>query len=1025
MRRQRLSWLLFWGTLAGVTASPSVSQSPEALPGTFRASTAPADEHERPAVASAADGDFVVVWAGRRDFLTGEPGELLARRYDGEGHASGPAFRVNTVSGSAHDPVVASDAAGNFAVAWSQDGDAGDAILVRIFDADGAPLGEEIVAGTRDSRLVSNLALGRGAGGDFVVVWGVFEEPLARLFARSFDPSGNPRGEAFEVDPSTPRVSSSGPAVAVAEDGSFLVVWNRRAASGEARIVGRRFDREGDPLGGRFRVSVVDDVTVSHAAVFGGPDGAFVAAWSRRSRAEPRGDTALVVRPFAADAAALAGEIEVTRGSGLARPVVAREADGDFLVVWRQAPSFSVDWIYAGHFSATGIPRDGPFPVVQRGSREFENCAVAVDAGGTYVVTFLHDRFDVRGRRLPPSMRGGTLHVNPSQSFGDAIGVTEGGITASGEPAEVTVWRTGGSDGEVSVDYLTVDGAAAAREDYVPLSGTLTFADGEWAPRQVGIQVVDDDRFEDSEHEDFSFALSDPLGAASLTEPARARIEIYDDEFAPPDAGPPAAGPSSGLGGGPAAQRRVPVLSRLARGGFVLAWEETRADGETRVVARLHGDDGAPRSAPVVVLRAGQPAVAPAPDGGFSLAWHRAGSIHLRRFDAEARAVGPPTTVVARYFDDGIRTGFSMSNPRLARLADGGDAVLWLESFQSSHSAGSQCRWRRAEAGGELGAVKELVTFGNPTTCQDPIYAVAAEPDGGVLAAFIAAGGFQVQRFAADLEPLGASVVIDAVALLPPDLALTPGGGVIVAWERPDGAGVWTDVFFRRLASDLTPLGPAIRANRSTARDQARPAVAVDAAGNFLVVWQSRGQDGDGWGVYGRRFDARGESLGGEFRVNDVVEGDQSLPRAWSDPQGNLIVFWQDSRDPGEAGIRWRRFLASACAAGERRLCLQDGRFAVEVTWRDFQGRTGAGHGRAVTPDTGTFWFFSEDNLELMVKVLDGTRVNGHFWVFYGSLSNVEFSLRVTDTASGLTRTYANAAGRFASAGDVTAFRQP
>jgi hypothetical protein len=75
-----------------------------------------------------------------------------------------------------------------------------------------------------------------------------------------------------------------------------------------------------------------------------------------------------------------------------------------------------------------------------------------------------------------------------------------------------------------------------------------------------------------------------------------------------------------------------------------------------------------------------------------------------------------------------------------------------------------------------------------------------------------------------------------------------------------------------------------------------------------------------------------------------------------------------------------------------------------------------------LTPDTGAFWFFHPDNLELMVKVLDARTVNGHFWVFLGSLSNVAFEVVVTDTANGRMWIRENPSGTFASLGDVIAF---
>ena len=75
-----------------------------------------------------------------------------------------------------------------------------------------------------------------------------------------------------------------------------------------------------------------------------------------------------------------------------------------------------------------------------------------------------------------------------------------------------------------------------------------------------------------------------------------------------------------------------------------------------------------------------------------------------------------------------------------------------------------------------------------------------------------------------------------------------------------------------------------------------------------------------------------------------------------------------------------------------------------------------------LSEDTGAFWFFHPDNLELMVMVLDARTVNDHFWVFYGSLSNVAFTLRVLDTVTGRLWAREKPIGRFSSVGDTLAF---
>jgi hypothetical protein len=119
----------------------------------------------------------------------------------------------------------------------------------------------------------------------------------------------------------------------------------------------------------------------------------------------------------------------------------------------------------------------------------------------------------------------------------------------------------------------------------------------------------------------------------------------------------------------------------------------------------------------------------------------------------------------------------------------------------------------------------------------------------------------------------------------------------------------------------------------------------------------------------------------------------------------------------------WKRELAPGglCQASPTRLCLQGQRFGVEVAWKDFQGNTGAGRAVPLTADTGSFWFFDAANLELVVKVLDGRSLNGKYWVFYGALSSVEYTMTVTDYASGATKKYVNPSGTLASRGDTGA----
>jgi hypothetical protein len=97
-----------------------------------------------------------------------------------------------------------------------------------------------------------------------------------------------------------------------------------------------------------------------------------------------------------------------------------------------------------------------------------------------------------------------------------------------------------------------------------------------------------------------------------------------------------------------------------------------------------------------------------------------------------------------------------------------------------------------------------------------------------------------------------------------------------------------------------------------------------------------------------------------------------------------------------------------ACVPDAQTLCLRGDRFRVRSTWNRTNGTSGFGTGVELTPDTGYFWFFNENNVEVVLKVLNGCPSNNHFWVFAGGLTNVEATITVTDTQTGFSQVYSN-----------------
>ena len=150
---------------------------------------------------------------------------------------------------------------------------------------------------------------------------------------------------------------------------------------------------------------------------------------------------------------------------------------------------------------------------------------------------------------------------------------------------------------------------------------------------------------------------------------------------------------------------------------------------------------------------------------------------------------------------------------------------------------------------------------------------------------------------------------------------------------------------------------------------------------------------------------------------DDGGTGANSRIAATLDQTGSWFIvannyFFQPS-DPGNYTLTLS-CNTPACRSDMTAMCLNQERFRVEVDWTDFEGVNGQAQVvnlPIASDDSGVFYFFSADNWEMLVKVLDGCAINNHFWVFAAATTNVEYTLRVTDTLTGQVSEYVNPAG--------------
>lgn len=146
-------------------------------------------------------------------------------------------------------------------------------------------------------------------------------------------------------------------------------------------------------------------------------------------------------------------------------------------------------------------------------------------------------------------------------------------------------------------------------------------------------------------------------------------------------------------------------------------------------------------------------------------------------------------------------------------------------------------------------------------------------------------------------------------------------GPFAVVWESEGQDGSSFGIYGQRRAADGTRTGTEFRLNAFTPGAQTRPAVAALLSGRWVAVWESEGQDGSGAGLYGRIYEADGKA-GPVFPVNAATAGNQRSPAVAGLANGSFVVAWTtDTVARMAAAVVVRRFNSTgAPLAPEKRV---------------------------------------------------------------------------------------------------------
>jgi hypothetical protein len=363
----------------------------------------------------------------------------------------------------------------------------------------------------------------------------------------------------------------------------------------------------------------------------------------------------------------------------------------------------------------------------------------------------------------------------------------------------------------------------------------------------------------------------------------------------------------------------TPRIAMDAAGNFVVIWTSSEQDGEFfGVFGQRYDAVGDPVGGEFQVNTytvGGQAhaAVAMTAAGRFVVVWDSFGQ-DGNSYGVFGQRYDPAGIPVGGEFQVNTYTTSFQSGPAVAMTAAGSFVVVWGSHTQDGNGYGVFGQ-RYDATGAPIGGEFRVNTH---TTSDQYSPELAAGTAGDFVVVWTSLAqdgsgtGIVGQRYDAMGAPIGGEFRVNTYTTgqqLGNVVAVDARGHFVVVWQSAGQDGSFDGIFGQRYDPAGQAVGSEFRVNTFTTQVQARPAVAVDAAGRFLVVWMSYGADGSGFGISGQRYDATGQRLGSEFPVNTYATGAQAAPALASDAVGNFVVVWYSAAQDGSGfGVFGQRY---------------------------------------------------------------------------------------------------------------------
>jgi VCBS repeat-containing protein len=875
-----------------------------------------AGTQDEPDVAGLAGGGWVAVWVSSGQDGSGDG--VYSQRFDATGAPVGSETRVAEANISTQNrPAVAAieggALVGGHVVVWyDSNSSAQGYVRARLFGADGQPASGEIAVPTTVTFGYTDFDVAGFASGGFVVAWQAYDYGVGRydIFSQRFDAAGAKLGAETKVNAGGLSTAAE-PEVAVLAGGGYVVTWTEQGGADGAGygVFARVVNAAGTPVGGDIRVNSYTPGNQYEPAIAALTGGGFVIVW--RDDALDGSGTGVFAQRFAADGAAVGDQFRVneTTLSSQYQPTVAPLADGGFMVGWRGQGPNGGDEIFVQSYAADGGRVDGQTQVNLGTTSAQEDPRLALlDSGEVVAVWTTRD-----------GAVDGSSYAIQARVLGDPAAYPAPGDEPLLEGLNAVREMTE-AEANAGGQALDADGAVAIAAKSGFDGGRVTVARVDLSGLDVLFGYPDDER------QDQLGVRNDGTGAGQIGVSgttvtfggvAIGSIVSTGADGAPLDILLNAAATSAAvealvealtyanLSDDPAAERILRVTVTDGAGDAT----------STSVTLRVSPDVEAPQPASDqrqtnsnIESTQDQQKVAALADGGYVIVWRSydqdaafSNGVYGQRYDAAGARVGGEFLINAN-------PGNSQTEPDVTGLPGGGFAVIW---YDSSAGAAGYFRARLFDAAGAPAGGEIAVPTAAVNGFSDARADIATLSTGGFVVTWqsydYGVGRYEIfsQRFDATGARVGAETKVNAggaSTAAEPQVAASAAGGHVVVWTKQggdDGAGY--GVFARRFDAAGNAVGGDVQVNQGVAANQYEPTIAALAGGGYVVAWRDdSGRDGSGAAVFARLLDASGAPVGAEFQVNDVTVGSQYQPAAIALADGRFVIaYYSDNLTDG------------------------------------------------------------------------------------------------------------------------------